>query len=192
MIEQLRIPLGVMATDLNSARSVVFRRGSLRRAVMASSAIPGLFPPSEREGAMLVDGAVSERVPVRALGACGVDVILAVDLRGSEPLREEPASGQEITRWSRAVTERQLRSTRLAAADLVVLPLVGDIDPLDFSGSSRGVDRGREAMREQLPELQRRLRSAWLRRARGASAARRLKDLESRGFFGDPLWELVA
>ena len=192
LIEQLRLPMAVMATDLASGRSVVFRRGSMRRAVMASSAIPGLFPPSELEEATLVDGAVSERVPVRALAAYDVDVIVAVDLRGGGQLQDLPSSGRQISRRAQLISERQLRDTRLAAADLVVLPLVDDIDPLDFSGSNRAVERGREAMREQLPRLRPRLRLAWLRRLARADASHRLAAWERRGLYGEPLWELVA
>jgi NTE family protein len=192
MIEQLRLPMSVMATDLSSGRAVIFRRGSLRRAVMASSAIPGLFPPSERDGAVLVDGAVTERVPVRGLTAASVDVVVAVDLRGSDQPVEEPASGQAITRRARLISEWALRDTRLAAADLVVLPDVADIDPLDFSGSSRGVQRGREAMREQIPALRRRLRRAWWRRLLRAGASERLARMERRGLLGQPPWEMVA
>jgi NTE family protein len=191
-IEQLPLPFSVVATDLTSHRAVVFRRGSVRRAVMASGAVPGLFPPSETEDALLVDGAVIERVPVRALAADRVDVILAVDLRGEQSPSDEPASGVEIDRRSRVVTELHLRQTRLAAADLVVLPQVADIDPLDFSGSGHGIGRGREAMHQNLPELKRILKRAWLRRGMGPAATRRLRKLEARRLFGDPLWELEA
>lgn len=191
-IEELPLPFAVVATDLNTGRSVAFRRGAVRNAVMASGAVPGLFPPFERDDALLVDGAVTERVPVRALAALPIDVLMAVDLRGEQELVSEPSSGLEIDRRSRIVTEFALRRTRLAAADLVVLPQVADIDPLDFSGSGHGIERGREAMREQLPALERAMKRALLARGLGTGAGRRLRRLEKRGYYGDPLWELEA
>lgn len=183
-IEDLRLPFSAMASDLVTGDSVVFRRGSLRAAVMASGAVPGLFPPSDGDGHFLVDGAVTDRVPVRALAGSGVDVVLAVDVAASVRTEEEFTSGHSISSRSHRVTEYQLRCTRLAGADVVVAPDVDLVDPLNFSESESVIEIGRQAMRARLPTLERRLRRAWIRRLLGLGASRRLTKLEAAGVFG--------
>ena len=63
--EGLRVPVVVLATDVDSGEGVVFREGSLRDAVRASCSFPGVFPPFAWNGRRLVDGGVTEVVPVR-------------------------------------------------------------------------------------------------------------------------------
>lgn len=62
--EDLKIPCALTAVDLNSADEVVLRQGSLKEAVMATIALPGIFPPRNMDGYQLVDGAVVDPVPV--------------------------------------------------------------------------------------------------------------------------------
>ncbi len=76
------IPFRCVATDMISQESIEFSEGSVLDAVIASSAIPGVFPPQERDGRRLIDGVVLERVPAARLKEMGADVIVAVDVLG--------------------------------------------------------------------------------------------------------------
>lgn len=79
--EQLAIPLVVNAVDLEKGETVVFKSGSVLKAVQASMSIPGLFPPIYIDGKLLVDGGVLNSIPVDLCRQMGADVHVAVDLK---------------------------------------------------------------------------------------------------------------
>ncbi|MFD1627528.1 patatin-like phospholipase family protein [Azospirillum griseum] len=79
-IEDLPIPFAAAATDLSTGREVWLRDGPLLPAVLASAAMPGLFPAVPRDGQWLVDGALVNPVPVSLCRALGADVVIAVNL----------------------------------------------------------------------------------------------------------------
>jgi NTE family protein len=79
-IDELPIPYGAIATELYSGRELWLRHGKVLEAVRASCAMPGLFTPVVRDGALLVDGGLVNPVPVSMCRALGADVVVAVDL----------------------------------------------------------------------------------------------------------------
>src|SRR6478736_1824400 len=79
-IEQMRIPLGIAATDLDSGEGVLFRRGDTGTAVRASSAVPAVFQPVKIGTREYVDGGLSAPVPVRYAREMGADLVIAVDI----------------------------------------------------------------------------------------------------------------
>lgn len=78
----LAVPFRCVATDLISGKTVCFSEGNVIDAIIASSSVPGAFSPVEKDGMLLVDGGVIERVPVREVKAMGAEVIVAVDVLG--------------------------------------------------------------------------------------------------------------
>jgi len=76
----LAVPYGAVATELATGREVWLRDGKVLDAVRASIAMPGIFTPFERDGALLVDGGLVNPVPVSMCRAFGADVVIAVDL----------------------------------------------------------------------------------------------------------------
>ncbi|MFP4463226.1 MAG: patatin-like phospholipase RssA [Guyparkeria sp.] len=79
-IENLRVPFAAVATDLEAGREVWLREGSLMEAVRASIAVPGLMSPVRNQGRWLVDGGLTDPVPVSLCRALGADVVIAVNL----------------------------------------------------------------------------------------------------------------
>lgn len=82
MFEQLRVPLTVVATDMNAGKPAVFRSGELTPALLASTAIPGLFPSvriNEREH---LDGGVVDNTPINVAVDDGAKVVVAISLMG--------------------------------------------------------------------------------------------------------------
>ncbi len=79
-IEKLRVPFAAVATDLEAGREVWLREGSLIDAVHASIAVPGLMSPVRNQGRWLVDGGLTDPVPVSLCRALGADVVIAVNL----------------------------------------------------------------------------------------------------------------
>ncbi|AIP34105.1 patatin-like phospholipase family protein [Paraburkholderia xenovorans LB400] len=80
LIENMPMPLGIVATDLNSGQGVLFRRGDTGTAVRASSAVPSVFQPVRIAGHDYVDGGLVSPVPVRYARQMGADLVLAVDI----------------------------------------------------------------------------------------------------------------
>lgn len=87
--EDLKIPFRCVAVDLYTQSVVEFSEGKVLDAVIASSSIPGVFKPTEKDGMRLVDGGVLERVPVKALRHMGAKRIVAVDVLGQKPCRHK-------------------------------------------------------------------------------------------------------
>jgi NTE family protein len=79
-IEDAEIPLAIIATDATNGEKVIFDKGPLAEAVMASTSIPGIFKPVELGGRTLVDGGIVENVPIDTVRNMGSDYVIAVDL----------------------------------------------------------------------------------------------------------------
>ena len=80
LIENMPLPLGIVATDLNSGQGVLFQRGDVATAVRASSAVPAVFQPVKISGHEYVDGGLVSPVPVRYARQMGAELIIAVDI----------------------------------------------------------------------------------------------------------------
>ncbi|MCR4333246.1 MAG: patatin-like phospholipase family protein [Sulfuricaulis sp.] len=79
-IEMLPLPFAAVATDIVSGEEVVIRSGDVIEAVRASISVPGIFTPVRSNGRILVDGGLTNPVPVSAVRAMGADIVIAVDL----------------------------------------------------------------------------------------------------------------
>jgi NTE family protein len=118
-IDELPIPYGAIATELQSGRELWLRHGKLLEAVRASCAMPGLLTPVVRDGAVLVDGGLVNPVPVSMCRALGADLVVAVDLswgklgpyRRSKERREVVPSDEPswIGRMASRLTRRKER-----------------------------------------------------------------------------------
>ena len=89
-LEQLPVPFGAIATDVNTGARVILRKGSAGAAVSASCAIPVVFEPVKIDGRELVDGGLTEPVPVIAVREMGADIVIGVDVAfrpGEEPFQ---------------------------------------------------------------------------------------------------------
>jgi NTE family protein len=79
-IEEAKIPLCMIATDISTGQKVVLKEGPLYKAVMASTCLPGIFTPVEWDDMLLVDGVLCENVPITPLRELGAKDIIGVDL----------------------------------------------------------------------------------------------------------------
>jgi NTE family protein len=94
--EQLRVPLAVVATDLNAGKPAVFRSGALTPALLASTAIPGVFPMVNVNGRQHLDGGVIENTPLNTAVDDGAREILAISLMAGGEQEETPAGFGEL------------------------------------------------------------------------------------------------
>jgi len=151
--EELRIPLGVTATDFNNGEGVVFHSGSIVDPVRASCAYPGMFLPVEIRGRYLVDGMLSHPVPTRPLREMGADRVIAVHLKGSWAAGGPPRHLFDVIGQSFAIAQDAMSSLWRGAADLVVEPDVAGYAYDDFKRADDLIKVGEEAMRAALPEV---------------------------------------
>jgi NTE family protein len=151
LIEQLPIPLSIIATDIGTGERIVMRDGPLTEAMRASMAVPGLLAPFTWRGRKLVDGGLVDNLPVRELRErCGAEVVIAVNV-GSPPLPAEAIAGVlSITAQMVALlTEQNVGASlaQLTPRDVLVRPELGDITAADFARHDEAAERGRAAMR---------------------------------------------
>jgi NTE family protein len=121
-IENLPIGFAAVATDLVTGRETVLLEGSLKRAVVASSSIPGVFPPVEMLNTQMCDGGISDLVPVYVSRGQGAQYVIAVDVTKSLDEREELTNGLSIIDRAQTILAYQLSRERLGGADCVIRP----------------------------------------------------------------------
>jgi NTE family protein len=152
LIENMALPLGVVATDLKSGQGVLFRRGDTGTAVRASSAVPAVFLPVKIGGQEYVDGGLVAPVPVRYARQMGAEVVIAVDI-SSAPEGNPSGDPLQILLQTFAIMGKSINSWELKDADVVVRPALVGMGSGDFTNKRRAIEAGRAAMRAMLPQL---------------------------------------
>lgn len=131
-IEDAPIPLAIVATDICTGMKVVMRRGDVATAVMASSSIPGVFKPVEYDGMLLVDGVLTENVPISPLREMGAGSIVCVDLLGRHTFRRpEHLATLLMNAFYSAL--RTISELQILKADLVITPDLTGYSMVDMS-----------------------------------------------------------
>lgn len=153
LIEQMPMPLGILATDLASGEGVVFRRGDAAQAVRASSAVPGLFMPVLISGREYVDGGLVAPVPVAQARAMGAEVVLAVDI-SSDPAGNSAQGWVQVLLQTTAIMGQSINRWALSGSDVVaVRPALSGVGSADFSSRQHSIEAGRAAMEAAMPKL---------------------------------------
>ena len=155
-IEQMKIPLGIVATDLKSGNAVTFRLGNTGSAVRASSAVPAVFQPvriGERE---YVDGGLVAPVPVHQAREMGANFVIAVDI-SSDPEGNPSGDTFQILLQTFTIMGKSINSLALKEAEFVVRPPLTGFKSADFTVRRRSIEAGRSAMLAQLPQLRARI-----------------------------------
>lgn len=151
-IEALPVPFAAVAVDLRTGEQVAFRRGSVSRAVHASSAIPGVFVPVEVGGRTFVDGGVLNPVPADVVRAMGADVVIAVAVPPPVPATA-PKTPVDVALHAVTLMTAEIGRLRAAEADVVIRPDAGAVRYDDFSRKKELMEAGARAAREALPAI---------------------------------------
>lgn len=152
LIENMPLPLGIVATDLKSGEDTVFQRGDTGTAVRASSAVPAVFQPVKIAGRDYVDGGLVSPVPVRAARKMGAELVLAVDI-SSPPDGNLSGGPLEVLLQTFSIMGKSINTFELKDADVVVRPNLSGISSADFGARKRSIEAGRQAMLQALPQL---------------------------------------
>ena len=152
LIEDMALPLGIVATDLNSGQGVLFQRGDTGTAVRASSAVPALFLPVRISGHEYVDGGLVSPVPVRFARQMGAELVIAVDI-SSAPEGNPASDTMQILLQTFAIMGKSINTYELREADVVVRPALAGVRSADFASRRKAIEAGRAAMVQLLPQL---------------------------------------
>lgn len=170
-IEQLKLPFAAVATDLNRGTQVVLDRGSVARAVRASSAIPGVFQPVNHQGRLLVDGGVVDNLPAAVARQRGADIVIAVDI--SQNLTNyEIANLFDVTLQAVSIMTHGNAAVGQREADVVIRPAVGNVGMMDFTQKKQSMQAGIDAARAAMPQIHRAIADWSAKQARRPSARR--------------------
>jgi NTE family protein len=144
-IEDAPIPLAIVATDVSTGTKVVLREGEVAEAVMASSSVPGIFKPVEKGEMLLVDGVLTENVPVSPLMEMGASRVVCIDLFGRHTFkRPENLASLLLNAFYSAM--RAISQIQISEADLVIAPDLSRFSLVDMSALPEIFDTGyREA-----------------------------------------------
>ncbi len=155
--DNLKIPLSVIATDIENGEMVSLDSGEVSSAIRASVSIPLVFRPITLNGRVLADGGMSMPVPVPVVKEMGADIIIAVNLdgdcfacKGSGKSRFNLA---KIARYSVDIMRYHLASLNIKGADIVISPKTGNIELLEFLEGKKAIKAGEEATALILPRL---------------------------------------
>lgn len=155
-IEKMRIPLGIVATDLDNGSPILFQRGDPGVAVRASSAVPAVFRPVRIGGREYVDGGLVSPVPVRFARQMGAELVIAVDITelpdGADTGDMLSLLLQTFTIMGRSINQFEMRD-----ADIALRPRLRGVTSVDFAARAQSIEAGREAALAALPQLKARI-----------------------------------
>ena len=157
-IQTLPIAFGAVTLDLTNAKEVVICNGDLRSAARASSAIPGILPPVQWNGRLLIDGGWVDKVPVLPAFKLGADVVIAVDISAAIEDARSYRRGVDIMVRANAIKDGALVSFLRRLADVVIEPDVGMVHWADFTEYERCIQAGDDAATQLMPTIRALLR----------------------------------
>lgn len=155
-IEQMALPLGIVATDLSDGSPILFRSGDTGTAVRASSAVPAVFQPVRIGTREYVDGGLVSPVPVRFAREMGAQLVVAVDI-SSPPEKDPPGDAFRMLMQTFAIMGRSINSFELRDADVLIRPRLDGVSSADFTARRRAIQAGRDAAQAVLPLLKQRI-----------------------------------
>ena len=155
-IEQMKLPLGIVATDLDSGAAILFQRGDTGAAVRASSAVPAVFQPVRIGNREYVDGGLVSPVPVRFARQMGAEMVIAVDI-SSPPEGNATSDAMKMLLQTFSIMGHSINQFELKDADVVLRPLLAGVSSADFAMRMKAIQAGREAALRSLPEMRARI-----------------------------------
>lgn len=154
--DQLQIPFRAIASDIASNKVVVIKNGSLSQGLRASMAVPGVFTPVSIDGRLLVDGGITNNLPVDVVRQMGAEIVIAVDI--SSPLLQMEGTVSVITIAEQLtnILVRRTTDEQIAALhenDVLIVPELGNYSSGNFTDSPSIIVKGELAAQAISPEL---------------------------------------
>lgn len=151
---QLPIPFACVATDIATGEAVVLNKGFLPDAIRSSMAIPTVFTPIRIDNRLLVDGGMVRNLPAEDVKNMGADIVIGVDVSYTLLPVEELQSFLDIITQSLSFVEAKSRVKQHELCDILIEPNLEGYDTFSFTQVKNIIDRGEQAARAALPQLQ--------------------------------------
>jgi NTE family protein len=151
-IEELSIPIAVVATDLITGEKVVFTEGPAAEAVRASISIPGIFVPEKYQGRLLVDGGVTDRVPISVAKEMGADIVIAVDVSRVKQ-NAEITSIYDVIMQSIDIMQTEIINNQESTANIMIRPPVEEFSSRAFTNIEEIIKLGEEETKKLLTQI---------------------------------------
>ena len=155
--DQLSIPFRAVATDITTSEAVVLGSGSLATAVRASMSVPSVFATVKHQNRILVDGGISNNLPIDVVREMGADIVIAVDIGTPLLEKEQLDSAVGVTLQLSNILVRRTTNAQIATLtkqDILITPKLGDFSAANFKDASSIVPNGVEAARALTEQLQ--------------------------------------
>ncbi|MBQ8394947.1 MAG: patatin-like phospholipase family protein [Clostridia bacterium] len=153
----LRVPFRCVAVDMCSQQVVEFSEGSVLDAIVASSSIPSIFHPQERDGMRLIDGGILERVPAELVKKMGANVVVAVDVIGQKPCKEECPNMIGMLMETMDIMDnyrtRARREENKKIIDMWLEPDMGTMSIYDLKKIEFAYEKGYETGKENVAQI---------------------------------------
>ena len=145
------IPLAIVASNLNSGKKIILKEGNVADAVMASTAIPGVFKPVDIDGKLLVDGGLVENVPVSPLKKMGAELTIGVNLNARRSFKKpENWFGVLINSYYTLIDSLAKVHTR--NADLLIEPDLSSFSLIDTKNAKELIEKGYDEAKKSLTD----------------------------------------
>lgn len=156
--DSFRVPLRVVAADIETGDAVVVSKGDLATAVRASMSVPGVFAPVEMDGRLLVDGGIVNNLPMDVVREMGADRLIVVELNADFKKKDElqnplSVSGQIISLL--LAQNSAIQKKTLTKRDVLIEPNLKGYSAVDFGKAAELIKLGEEAARKVVPQLKR-------------------------------------
>ncbi len=156
--EDMKIPLGIVATDLTTGKPVFFlSHGDVNMPIRASCSYPGLFQPVHYQGRLLVDGGISMEVPAPLLRQMGATFVVAVHVPMQQAVAAGPSNMFEVVNRCFQIMQSRTEQEWRRYSDLVIVPDVSGAEWDAFGSAEKLIQAGETAALEAVPRIK-----AWL------------------------------
>lgn len=152
LIDKMKIPLGIVATDLQTGDPILFRTGNTGQAVRASCSVPGVFSPAVIGSREYVDGGLTSPVPIRFAKQMGADIVIAVNI-SSEPSAQNFSGTIGVILQTTTIMGKSINQFELPNADILIQPELSNMKGTDFKSRNAAVLAGEIAAQAKMNEL---------------------------------------
>jgi len=152
LIDKMKIPLGIVATDLQTGDPILFRTGNTGQAVRASCSVPGVFAPTVIGQREYVDGGLTSPVPIRFARQMGADIVIAVNI-SSEPAAQSYNGTIGVILQTTTIMGKSINQFELPKADILIQPELSNMKGTDFKSRNAAVLAGEIAAQAKINEL---------------------------------------
>jgi len=155
---ELKIPFYVVATDISKGEKVVMSSGDLKKAILSSISIPGIFPPVNIDNRLLVDGASVSYTPCKVAKDLKADFVLGVEVRPNLRRIGIPKKGLDVIFRASDITGDMLHQEELKYADFVLQPKVKNVHWANFKKYKFCIAKGEEEAKKFLNDIKKQIR----------------------------------